>query len=90
MKRPTVRWVTIGLSIVVATLSSPEVVRACSVCYGDPNSPMTKGAMWGVIVLGIIVYGVLFSVAFIGATWIIRARKLQDQDSDDDQDSDNT
>ena len=82
--------VAIAVSIVVAMLSSPEIVQACSVCYGDPDSPMTKGAMWGVIVLGIIVYGVLFSVAFIGATWIMRARKLQDQDSDDDRDSDDT
>jgi hypothetical protein len=29
----------------------PAVLRACSVCYGDPDSSMSKGLGWGIAVL---------------------------------------
>ena len=40
---------------------------ACSVCFGDPNSPMIKGLAWGVWVLMGFIGGVLalFTVFFI-------------------------
>ena len=31
----------------------------CAVCFGDPSSPLVKGAKMGVIFLGLMVYGVL-------------------------------
>ncbi|MCH8879987.1 MAG: hypothetical protein IID34_08900 [Planctomycetes bacterium] len=49
---------------------------ACPVCFGDPDSDMAQGAMWGILVLGIVVYGVLMGMVGIGVTWFIRARKL--------------
>lgn len=54
----------------------PGVARACPVCYGDPESEMVRGAVWGVAVLGVIVYGVVMGMVGIGVTWFVRARKL--------------
>ena len=48
---------------------------ACSVCYGDPESPLTKGALGGVIVLGGIVYTLLLGFVGVGAYWMVRARR---------------
>ncbi len=49
---------------------------ACSVCFGDPNSQMTKGAMLGVFfLLGLVIF-VLGAIASVAVTWSRRARKL--------------
>ena len=37
--------------------------QACSVCFGDPNSSLSKGAVAGVSVLLLVVLGVLGGVA---------------------------
>lgn len=52
--------------------------HACPVCFGDPNSDMARGAKWGIIVLGIVIYGLLMGMVGVGVTWFVRARKLQD------------
>lgn len=50
---------------------------ACSVCFGDPNSSMTKGAMMGVFfLLGVVVF-VLGVIASVAVVWARRAKKLQ-------------
>jgi hypothetical protein len=34
----------------------PAALQACSVCYGDPDSNMSKGLTWGVaVLLGVVV-----------------------------------
>ena len=34
----------------------PVALRACSVCYGDPDSSMSKGLNWGIaVLLGVVV-----------------------------------
>lgn len=48
---------------------------ACAVCFGDPNSALTKGAANGVIFLAVVVYLVLMSMGMVGVFWILRARK---------------
>ncbi|NOS99567.1 MAG: hypothetical protein HOP29_02960 [Phycisphaerales bacterium] len=63
---------------------SGSVARACSVCFGDPNSGLVKGAKAGVIVLAGIVYGVLFLMTAVAGTWIRRARRLAAADSNND------
>ncbi len=64
------------LSALLATLlTGTDYAAACPVCFGDPDSDMARGAMWGILVLGIVVYGVLLGMVGIGATWFIRARK---------------
>lgn len=50
---------------------------ACTVCYGDPASPLTKGAQAGVIVLGIAILGVLLAFGGLFVFWMRRARALE-------------
>ena len=48
----------------------------CSVCFGDPTSPLTKGAEAGVwVMIGIIGF-VLVSIAGIAVFWTQRAKML--------------
>ncbi len=64
----------------------PQSARACSTCFGDPDSPMVAGAEAGVIVLAAIVYAVLFSMVGVFGYWGFRARKLsrsQEEPSDE-------
>lgn len=52
------------------------IFPACSVCFGNPDSQMTKGAMLGVFfLLGLIIF-VLGAIASVAVTWSRRARKL--------------
>ena len=52
---------------------------ACSVCFGDPNSPMTHGAKAGVAVLLGVVVVVLGAILGVTFYWVRRARLLQVQ-----------
>ena len=59
-------------------LTYAKQVDACPVCFGgDPDSDQVRGAFWGVVVLGVIVYGVLMGMVGIGVTWFVRAKALQ-------------
>ncbi len=50
---------------------------ACSVCFGDPASPLSKGAVAGVFFLLGVVVCVLCAVAWTGARWAAREKELQ-------------
>ena len=52
---------------------------ACSVCFGDPNSPMTHGAKAGVAVLLGIVGAVLGGILAVAIYWTRRAKLLRVQ-----------
>jgi hypothetical protein len=52
---------------------------ACSVCFGDPNSPMTHAAKAGVAVLLGIVGLVLCGIFAVAIYWIKRAKLLRVQ-----------
>jgi len=58
-----------GLAILIALglLAQPHVASACSVCFGDPTSPASKGLAWGVFALLGVVLLVLsgFTAFFI-------------------------
>ena len=69
-------WRLVLPALLATFLLSAEHAVACPVCFGDPDSDMAQGAMWGILVLGIFVYGVLMGMVGIGVTWFIRARKL--------------
>ena len=51
---------------------------ACSVCYGDPDSPLTKGVEAGVLVLLAVVGGVLLLLGSLLLFWMRRAAILAD------------
>ncbi len=57
-------------------LAESTPVLACSVCFGDPDSSMVKGALAGVIVLVGVVSVVLMGVVGTGLYWNHRSRRL--------------
>ena len=54
----------------------PEMVLACAVCYGNPESDMAKGAAAGVLVLMGIVVSVLVGIVGVTIFWVRRARRF--------------
>lgn len=62
--------------IVVSILLCPYELFACAVCFGDPNSLMTKGAKYGVAFLILVVGGVLVAMTMVALSWNRRARAL--------------
>lgn len=54
----------------------PSTARACSVCFGDPESLMAKGAVAGVATLFGVVAFMLCSIAGVALFWVQRGRRL--------------
>lgn len=51
--------------LVLAAAFQPWTASACAICYGEPDSPASKGLTWAIVALGVIVLGVLAgAVAF--------------------------
>jgi hypothetical protein len=73
------RSVTIAFVVAVALWQAGPAL-ACAVCFGDPDSPLTKGALMGVYVLVGVVGFVLLSIAATGVYWIQRSRRLTSGD----------
>lgn len=48
------------------------MINFCSVCFGDPNSPLTKGSNMGIFTL--LVFILVILGAFAGLFWNIRNR----------------
>lgn len=67
-------WVAaVGLAFLAMSASEAD---ACSVCYGDPASPMVEGARNGVLFLAATIYGLLMLVIAVVISWARRAKKL--------------
>lgn len=49
---------------------------ACPVCFGDPNSLLTKGAKTGILFLIAVVASVLGAIFAIALSWSKRAKSL--------------
>jgi hypothetical protein len=69
------RVVKVAITI-AAALGWASPVFACATCFGDPESPLTKGALMGVYVLVGVVGFVLSGIVATGACWIQRSRRL--------------
>ena len=54
----------------------PQQAQACAVCFGDPESPMAKGAASGVVFLAAVVYVMLLGFASVALYWVLRARRM--------------
>ena len=59
------RWIAVLFAFCLGAL--PQQALACSVCFGDPNSPAAKGLAMGVLALLGVVFVVLggFTAFFI-------------------------
>lgn len=64
------------LTLAALVLAMAPDVHACAVCFGDADSPMAKGVVWGVLVLAGITGFVLVGVAATGLVWLRRSRRL--------------
>ncbi|MFQ5591075.1 MAG: hypothetical protein ACE5HE_07935 [Phycisphaerae bacterium] len=69
-----------ALSAFGAGSSIARQAFACSVCFGDPESPMAKGAAAGVLVLAGFIGFVLLGVAGAGLFWVHRSRRTVQTD----------
>jgi hypothetical protein len=63
--------------IAIALLLVPSILSACPVCYGAPNSPLTKGSNNGIaFLLGVIGFVQVGFVAMFWSFWR-RAKELR-------------
>ncbi|MCK6455262.1 MAG: hypothetical protein L6Q92_01835 [Phycisphaerae bacterium] len=53
-----------------------ERAVACSVCFGDPSSPMVQGVGMGILVLLGFIGTVLIGIVSVSGYWIVRARRM--------------
>ncbi len=67
------------LSAVFLLAALAPRASACAVCFGDPESPLARGALVGMSVLLAVTAFVLGGVAFVGGYWIVRARRIASQ-----------
>ena len=49
--------------LLAALALSPIASQACAVCYGEPDSKMSKGLVAGISVLLVVVVGVLAGIS---------------------------
>ena len=69
-----------SLSVMVAAAlvsAAPADAWACATCFGNPDPPLAKGALAGVIVLFGFIGFVLFGVAGVSVFWSHRSRHLR-------------
>ena len=58
-------------------------IPACSVCFGDPNSNLTKGAVAGVLLLLGVIGFVLVWIGIVIVAWSRRAKKWKVHEADE-------
>jgi hypothetical protein len=66
---------TILWSAISSALISPAIASACSVCMGNRDSDLVKGAEAGVFLMVLITYTVLLSFAGMTAFWFVRSKR---------------
>lgn len=57
-------------------ITQPKFANACSVCVGNPNSPLTKAANQGILFLLLLVGLVLAGFLFLFIFWAVRSKKV--------------
>ena len=72
-------WIRRVLTLLFVSCLYVQDLWACSVCFGDPNSPIVHGAKAGVAVLLGIVVLVIGGIVGVAFYWVRRARLLEVQ-----------
>ena len=67
-------WRSLAAAATALAAVAPSPAQACAVCFGDPASPLTKGADAGVMFLLGVVMVVLAMFASVFLYWMKRAR----------------
>jgi len=79
MNQNRLACMSLGILAGLGALLCAQPALACSVCYGDPNSPLSQGAQAGVLVLLGVVGAVLTGLAALLIFWMRRAADLRTQ-----------
>lgn len=69
------RWTAGGLAVGMALV--PGAVQACSVCFGQTDSPLGKGLHWGVFVLLVCITLMLVAFGVFGMYLVRRAAAVE-------------
>ena len=72
----TISMMLSALVVAVAVLAIVEPANACSVCFGDAESPQIKAMQAGIIVLLGCIGTVLAGFASLFGYWIFRSHRL--------------
>ena len=72
-KSKGISYLTIGFFLLT---TDTNLARACSVCIGNPASPMVKSANAGVLFLLVVISVVLSAIAGLFLFWAKRSRLL--------------
>lgn len=63
------------LAAVVVAALAPQAAEACSTCFGDPESPMTKGMNTAIAFLLGVITSVLAMFAGLFVYWMRRVQR---------------
>jgi hypothetical protein len=66
--------------ILFLALAFPAIASACSVCYGEPESPASRGLSWAITALALIVMCVLAGAVMFFVQANRKANLLQASD----------
>lgn len=76
MKQPLSQKLIFSCALVTYSYLAATPVYACAVCFGDPDSPMSKGLFMGMAVLLGVIVTVLIGIVGTTAFWFHRAKQL--------------
>lgn len=63
-------------ALVILLILCPSTAEACTVCFGNPDSPATKAAKLGILFLLAVTVAVLGGFGTVFLKWRKRAREL--------------
>lgn len=75
-KKRIAKRLTVIVLAFFACLFLASDVWACSVCQGNPDSELTKGAEAGVLLMVAVTYAVLLGFAGTAVFWFVRSRRM--------------
>jgi len=72
----------LAAAAIVASLLLPGIARACAVCYGAVDSPMTAGVNNGILVLLVVIAVVQVGFVALFVSLRQRARQVHEEEAE--------